>query len=346
MKKCLLFIMAIMYFPIFGESQEAHLEKENEHIVDISKQIEDFYRLEQNESWREVTDEVLDSIYTSEESKQSIRTYDRRIFVFKYPSDGLWVKGFISFTPNPKYHPLLILYRWGNENFALMNPGVIYAVYKDYTVISSTLRGGISQGEDEFGGADVDDMNNLIAYVPTIAKELHITLQPSCVFMMGPSRGGLEMFLTLARFPELQKRVNKVVALSSILDLNQLIHDRPDDMKTMLEKEFGLQKGAKGKAWIAKRNPLNTISRINPSLPILIVQGTADTRISLAEGYHMLDALKSQGHNVSYLEIKNGNHTLLNTPFIMNDIAKWLESNSPCMSIPLPKKSPKKIVDN
>lgn len=346
MIKYLFLLLAVIHLPLNGANQEAALKKDNDHITDISKKIESFYELGHNENWRDVTEEVLNSAYTTEESKQSIKTYNRHIFVFKYPSDGLWVKGFISFTPNPKHHPLLILYRWGNENFALMNPGVIYATYKDYTVISSALRGGVSEGTDEFGGGDVEDMNNLIAFIPRIAKELQVELKPSCVFMMGPSRGGLEMFLTLARFPELQKKVNKVVALSAILDLNQLIQDRPLDMKTMLEKQFGLQEGVKGNAWIAKRDPINTIFNINPSLPILIVQGTADTRVSLAEGHHMFDALKNTGHDVKYWEVKNGNHTLLNNPFMMNDIAKWLESNSPCMSIHLPINHAKKVIDN
>ena len=318
--------------PLLPKKENA-LEKENQKILDNFKKIEDFYQLGEKESWREITDQVLASSDTPEISKDSIRTYHRRIFAFKYPSDHLWVKGFMSFTPYPEFHPLLILYRWGNENFALMNPGTIFATYKNYTVISSTLRGGISEGSDEFGGEDVDDMKNLIHYLPQLAQELGIKLKPSCVFMLGPSRGGLEMFLTLAHFPDLQKRVNKVVALSAILDLHQLIVDRPTDMKGMLEHHFGLQEGLRGKAWIAKRNPLNTVRSLSPSLPILIIQGTADQRVSLAEGHHMVDALKQSGHDVSYWEIQHGNHVLMNTPYIMNDIAHWLESNSPCMSI-------------
>lgn len=328
--------------PLSKEAQDKKLEKDNEEISGFSKKMEDFYQLGPQEKWREVTEKVLASPDTSESSKQAIRTYQRRIYVFKYPSDGLWVKGFMSFTPNPDHHPLLILYRWGNGRFALMNPGVIFATYKDYTVISSTLRGGISEGADEFGGADVDDMKNLMNFIPDLAKELGIELHPSCVFMLGPSRGGLEMFLTLAHFPKLQKRVNKVVALSAILDLHQLIQDRPNDMKVMLERQFGLQEGVKGNAWIAKRDPLNTVPYLKQSLPILIVQGTSDNRISLNEGYHMVNALKQSGHDVDYWEIQKGNHTLMNTPYIMNDIAHWLESNSPCMSIHLPRHKEKR----
>ena len=309
------------------------LIEENQTIIDESQIIKAFYELSENEQWREITDEVLASSDTPELGKDAIRNFNRRIFVFRYPSDGLSIKGFLSYTPQPEYHPLLILYRWGNEDFALMNPGVPYATYKNYTVIYSTLRGGVSEGNDEFGGKDVDDMKNLIQFIPTLSKELGIHLNPSSIFMLGPSRGGMKMLLTLARFPQLQKHVSKIVCLSAILDLHQLIQDRPNDMKLMFEEEYGLKEGINDEDWIAKRDPLNTATAINQSIPILIVQGTADDRIGLKEGERMVDALKKTGHDVSYWEVKGGNHVLSNHPYIMNDIARWLESDTHRLTI-------------
>lgn len=324
--------------PLSIQAKEMTLEYENQRLVESSKRLQALYELKKDENWHDITEEVLANPETTEESKQSIYNYQRRIFIFKYLSDGLWIKGFISFTPCLEYNPLLILYRWGNENFALMNPGVVFATYKNYTVVSSMLRGGVSEGKDEFGGADVNDVKNLMNFLPQLAQELGINLHPSCVFMLGPSRGGLQMFLTLAHFPELQKRINKVVALSAILDLHQLIQDRPKDMKRMLEHQFGLPTDSRKNDWIAKRNPMNTIPYLKRSLPILIIQGTADNRINLAEGYHMAQALQRNSHQVDYWEVANGDHVLMNTPYIMNDIAHWLENNSSCMSIHLPRK--------
>ena len=329
--KCL--FVVIVFFLNANEKESQALKSDNEQINASSKRIEAFYTLPEDAKYREITEEVLASKDTPEESKDAIRTYHRKIFAFKYPSDNLWIKGFISYTPDPDHHPLLILYRWGNGTFALMNPGVIFATYKNYTVISSSLRGGISEGVDEFGGADVNDMQNLIKYTPQIAKELGISIHPSCVFMIGPSRGGLEMFLTLARFPELQKHVNKIVSLSGIVDLHQLLHDRPVDMKGMLETQFGLQKGTKGNQWIAKRDPLNTVPFLSTSLPILIVQGGKDNRIGLGEGQHMVESLKKSGHSVEYWEYPKGDHVIMNNPLIMQQIGHWLESNSPCMHV-------------
>ena len=325
---------------ITGHAQNAAeaLDQENQQIQDASDRMQHLYDLPKGEMWRDITQGVLDHPETSSESAESIRNYQRRIILFQYPSDGLWIKGFLSYTPNPDYHPLLILYRWGNMNFALMNPGVQFATYRNYTVLSSTLRGGVSEGKDEFGGADVDDMKNLMEYIPRLSRQLGIALHPSCVFMLGPSRGGLEMFLTLARFPELQNHVNKVVSLSGILDLHRLILDRPEDMKRLFQEEFGYEPGPKGEAWVAKRDPLNAVPFIKKSLPILIVQGSEDNRIDLAEGHQMVQTLHDHGNKVEYWEIPHGNHVLINTPHIMSDIARWLESNSACTSIHYPKK--------
>lgn len=341
-----LYKFIIPFLPIFlslegtiPEQKKQALEKENQEIIDYSLRMQQFYELEKDEKWRDVTQKVLASPDTSPESKEAILSNQRRIIIFKYPSDGLWVKGFMSFVPNSTYKPLLILYRWGNGNFALMNPGVIYATYGNYTVVSSTLRGGVSEGKDEFGGEDVNDMKNLMDYLPTIAEEVGFKFRPSCVFMLGPSRGGLEMFLTLARFPELQNRVNKVVALSAALDLHLFIHERPNDIKKTLQSQYGLPRGTRrSEGWIAKRDPLNTVPYLKKSLPVLIVQGTADQRVSLDQGHNMLQALKNEGHDVNYWEVPKGDHVLMNTPHIMHDIVQWLESNSPCMSIHLPDK--------
>lgn len=305
------------------------LLKEDLTIDERSKLIIPLYDLPDNVEWKDITDAVIKNPTTSEDSKHAILAHKRTIILFKYPSDDLFIKAFLSFTPNPEHHPLLILFRGGNRNFALLNPGIAFATYGDYTVVSSALRGGVSQGTDEFGGKDVDDVKNLIDYLPTISKKIGIALHPHCTFMLGPSRGGLEMFLTLAKYQGLQQKIDKVATLSSILDLHEQIKDRPLDMKTMFESDFGMTK-ANEEDWIEKRNPLNSVSKLSPSLPILIVQGTNDPRINLKEGYNMVEALQKSGRKVDYWEVPGGGHTLSNISTMPDSLAHWFESNLNC----------------
>lgn len=332
MNRTLNFLIALVFSFVFfskGYCDTSALLKENDAIAADVDNVLSFYQLNENEKWRDITSEIIQSSTTDPNTKNEIIKNKRRIILFVYPSDGLKIKGFLSYTPNPKMHPLIILFRWGNRNFALMNPGLDIANYGDYTVISSTLRDGVSEGKDEFGGKDVNDMKNLIDFIPELAKELNIEIHPHCTFMIGPSRGGLEMFQTLARFPEIQNRITKAVALSAILDLHQQIQDRPHDMKPMFEESFGLNKNNQAQ-WIKERDPLNTVSKLKKTLPILIVQGTADPRINVKEGYKMLQTLKDSGHKVDYWEVKNGDHVLRNVPQAMNTISQWLEFNANC----------------
>lgn len=142
--------------------------------------------------------------------------------------------------------------------------------------------------------------------------------------MIAYSRGGMEMFLALARFPELQNRLTKVVSLSGILDVRYSLEDRLD-MKEMFIKDFGLNE-SNYEEWVNLRDPLLAVSKIHPDLPILIVQGTADIRVTLAEGLHMVDALQAQGNVVTYWEFDGGDHCLRNRPDILELVFSWLES--------------------
>ena len=141
---------------------------------------------------------------------------------------------------------------------------------------------------------------------------------------MEESRGGMQMFLALARFPDLQTRFSKIVSLSGALDMRQCIASR-SDMEEMFVEEFGLKKGINEEEWINKRDPILTASQMNPELPILIIQGTDDNRVTLEDGYHMVKELQANGNNVTYWEIEGGKHCLLNISDRTELILRWLE---------------------
>ncbi|MCE2982846.1 MAG: hypothetical protein LW832_04680, partial [Parachlamydia sp.] len=228
----LLTILSSLLFTLVY-SQDKERTAENLRIMDSSNLVKDLYHLPPGIEIRDITSEILAHPQTLEEIKNNILEFHRRIILFEYPSDGIKVKGYISFTPLSSSEPLLVLFRSGNRDFGLINPGNVWSTYKNYTILSSTLRGGVSEGMDEFGGADVADMKNLLDYLPELEKKFGIQVAASPLYFLGPSRGGMEMFLTLARYPSIQQRVTKAVALSALLDLNQQIQNRPEDMKKM-----------------------------------------------------------------------------------------------------------------
>lgn len=307
--------------PILDEEAR---RQEGIRVLERSQQYEKFYELPQGVDIQEITEDLLNSPYVAEIRKQSIRDFGRRIFVFNYPSDGLQVKGLLSIVPNPHESPTLIFLRGGNRVFGILNPACDFMCAEQYTVISTAYRGGVSEGEDEFGGQDVNDVKHLMDFIPQLEQKLNLSIQNEKMYLVGGSRGGMQMFLALARFPELQMRFAKAVSLSGILDMHQCIAMRPD-MKKMFIRDFGLIENVNEEEWINARDPLQAAPQINPNLPILIIQGTQDNRVDLEEGYHMVAQLQAQGQNVSYWEIEGAEHCLANIEDRVRLILNWLE---------------------
>lgn len=319
-----LFILSLTQLPAAEKTREERLEEESKAILERSKRIAQFYSLEEDEEWKEITAAILQSNETKEAIKQLIVRTGRRFFLFKYPSDGLQVKGTLSFVPDSLENPLLIFLRGGNRMFALPHPATDLTCMRNYTVIATTYRGGVSEGTDEFGGNDVRDVENLVEYFPVLQKKLGIQFAPKKRFMLGSSRGGMEMFLSLKRSPFLQAQITKVASLSGLLDMRECINDR-EDMKRMFIEDFGLVPGKNEEEWIQYREPAFSAPYLRKDLPILILQGTDDLRTGLKEGHRLLKGLEENGNCVTYIEVIGGDHCLTNQPHRAEIIADWFE---------------------
>ncbi len=327
---CYLFLFSLFSFyglPLMAKdsplADHEQREEESLRIKKLSQEYAKFYELPEGVDILEITDQLLNSEHVGEKEKEHIQAFGRRIFVFTYPSDGLKIKGFISLIPQAQNQPLLVFLRGGNRTFGLTNPGMSLTCPQQYTVLATQYRGGISEGEDEFGGQDVNDVKNLIDFIPQLEDKLNMTFQNDKMYLLGGSRGGMQMFLALSRFPELQTRFTKVVSLSGLLDMHECIANR-SDMKKMFIKDFGLNEDNQ-EEWIARRDPLLTADKIQLDLPILIIQGTDDNRVDLEEGRHMVSRLQEHGNQVTYWEIEGGNHCLSNIQERLNMILEWLE---------------------
>ena len=305
------------------QTQE-EITKESEAILKRGQETAKLYELKSGETLKEITSMLLVHPNTSDIVKTAIADH-HRYFVFAYPSDGLMIKGYISLPANTKTPiPVMIILRGGNGLLGLPHPGELSA-QAGYSVVTTTNRGGVSEGKDEYGGDDVNDAKNLIEYLPILEKKLQFQFHPTNKYLIGLSRGGMQLFLLLGRYPEIQKKIKKVVSLSGLLNITQTIEDRPNFKKSLIEN-FVLTDDEKGKAWIAKRQPIHTIPTISKKLPIMIAQGTQDTRVCLKEGYDMLQALHDAGHEVvTYVEVEEGDHVLANSPDFTRVMMDWLE---------------------
>lgn len=301
---------------------KTNLSADTQRLRELSAQRALFYNLKPGEEVKEITDQVLESEIVCEKVKRVIKDYKRRVYIFKYLSDGHMIVGFINYAPK-QGHKLIVYLRGGNREFAIPHPSDSVTCYKDYTIVGTLYRGGLSEGEDEFGGADVADVKGLVDFIPELSKRLGEDFVSKDKYLLGASRGGMQMFLALSRYPSLQNIFQKAVALSGLHNIEQIAMER-HDMRQMFERDFDLTR-TNSKEWFAKRNPILAVTNIKKSLPVLVIEGTGDIRQSEMLGRDMVRALGQNGNNVTYRRIKGANHCLLDCEDRMELIVDWLE---------------------
>ncbi len=203
-----------------------------------------------------------------------------------YASDGLVIAGFLwkpLTVPRTKL-PLIIVNRGGSHDFAGMTPW-LYLGWHDflkagYIVLASQYRGGPgSEGQDEYGGADLNDVRALIPLAQSLGY-----VDTSRIFMFGGSRGGMESYL-LARsgFP-----LRAMAILSGSADLFRAAADRP-----VLEQRFkqSMPDYAAGReAALSRRSAVRWAGELK--VPTILFQGSDDWRVSPSDSLDVAQGLQ------------------------------------------------------
>lgn len=191
----------------------------------------------------------------------------------KYMSDGLKVVGFIWKPKDTagKKLPLIIFNRGGNREFSKLTPWMRSGFYEylanGFVVIGSQYRGNDGgDGKEEFGGADVRDILNLIP----LAKALGY-VDMSNLFLFGWSRGGMMSLLALKH----NLPVNAAAVGGALADLTLVNEQRPE-LVDRVYKQLIPDFDKKGEEALRERSAVYWPEKIN--VPLLILQGGADWR--------------------------------------------------------------------
>lgn len=223
----------------------------------------------------------------------------------KYLSDGLKVVGYIWKPKNSgdKKFPLVIFNRGGNRERSKLEPwmagGFYDLVSNGFVVIASQYRGvDGGEGKEEYGGADVRDVLNLIP----VARSLGY-VDMNNVFMFGNSRGGMMTYLALKQ----NVPVNAAAVMSGVTDLPGNAQDSPE-LVTTIYRELIPDFESRREEAMRERSAVQWPEKIN--VPVLIMHGTADQ--SIAAGRTLALALKLQelGKPYELIMYKDGDHGL------------------------------------
>ena len=240
-----------------------------------------------------------------------------RLFSLFYQSDGLRVAGYLS-VPKERSQPApaVIFNRGGNREFGLLHPNAVCRLSaRGYVALGSQYRGnGGGEGQEEFGGAEINDVIALI----DLCQRLPFVKQGG-VYMQGHSRGGMTTYLCCAR----DQRVKAAAIGAGVSDCVAMYHSREQSMKDVFHDRVGGSPEQMPEAFRA-RSAVCWPEKNSP--PVRICQGTEDWRVIPQQAYDMDAALTRAGKEHKLTIYPGADHSLRGTSYL-DDVIQWFQDH-------------------
>jgi len=225
-----------------------------------------------------------------------------------YLSDGLKVNGYLAYPKNTsKKYPCIIWNRGGyGENGAIdsFNARGLYGniANEGYVVFASNYRGNMgSEGIDELGGKDVNDVLNLIP----LADELDFADNKKWG-MEGWSRGGMMTYISLVKS---NIKFKAVMIVGGVSNLHCSEKDSPY-IKLVSEKIFPGLPVEKFKDECDKRSVTSFIYKLPKKTNYLLLHGTADESVSPLDSINLATQFQKENLNYRLVMFEEGDHFL------------------------------------
>jgi dipeptidyl aminopeptidase/acylaminoacyl peptidase len=229
------------------------------------------------------------------------------IYKITYLSDGLKVKGYMVFPKKPGKYPCVIYNRGGNREFGKLNEwdyGYIMAQIASwgYIVVGSQYRGNDGgEGQEEFGGKDIDDVMNLFPLLNHIQKA-----DTSRIGMFGISRGGMMTYISLKK----TKQLKAAVVISGVTDLIKMLDTRPEFDAEVYGELIPDYKNNKTKL-LRERSAVYFADEICKTTPIFILQGTSDWRVPTNQVIDLVNKFYEVKQPFRFSLFEGGSHGVL-----------------------------------
>lgn len=244
---------------------------------------------------------------------------------FLYQVDGHTIDGFYLApkTQADKPLPVIIFNRGGNGAFGRLKfahrIGLIAKLaMRGYVVIASQYRGSNkrinSNGMDEFGGRDVNDV---LALLPMLKKIPQADSEN--IAMMGWSRGSMQSYLAAQHIPELKA----LIAVAGVSDLHARLKYRPKMERVYKARIPGYEDNKVER--LAQRSVIKWLDKLPAKMPILLLHGTADKRVNVENSIDLAQALKEVGHQHKLVIYDGDDHGLSNNQDnVIDEVDTWL----------------------
>ena len=217
----------------------------------------------------------------------------------EYQSDGLRVYAYVYAPAKPAKSMPAIIYNRGSfvrDEFA----GELLAQFHrlalaGFVVIAPMYRqSGGGEGRDEMGGADVDDLMNILSVVRSLKY-----VDESRLFMYGESRGGMMTFQAIRDgFP-----IRAAATFGAFTDLTPMVEANPK-VVAQLWPDYA----TKGEAIRMRRSAILWPEKIN--VPLLIMHGGADTGLSPSHSLALASKLQELGKTYQLIIRAGAGHVM------------------------------------
>jgi dipeptidyl aminopeptidase/acylaminoacyl peptidase len=180
-----------------------------------------------------------------------------------------------------------------------MAGGFYEFVSSGFVVIASQYRGvDGGEGREEYGGADVRDVLNLLPAARSLGG-----VDMRNVFVFGNSRGGMMTYLALKH--GLPARAAAV--MSGVTDLVGNAADHPELVTSIYEPLIPDFRSRRAQVMQA-RSAVQWVDKLD--VPLLILHGTADAQISATRALEFAQRLQSLGKTYELVMYANDGHGL------------------------------------
>lgn len=196
----------------------------------------------------------------------------------------------------PHSLPALIYCRGGIGKFGEVKSSWVESFAKaGFVTFAPTYRGNEgSEGRDQFGGEDRNDVNQAFKILTNLSF-----VDKKTISIMGFSRGSINATLSAIEMP-----THRLILWSGVSDLEATYRERID-LRRMLKRVIG-GTPQKNPNDYQDRSPIHLVESIR--CPVLIIHGTADTQVLYSHGLNMYKRLKNVGNDVEFHTYNNLEH--------------------------------------
>jgi len=220
-----------------------------------------------------------------------------------YLSDGLKINGYVIAPAGSEKLPVVIFNRGGNRDFGMLTTETLVEwlapiASAGYMIVAGQYRGGGgSEGKDEFGGKDIDDVLNLLPVVDLLPGA-----DTSRIGMYGWSRGGMMTYLALAK----SNCIKTAVIGGAPTDLLSELDFRPRLEKLYRELIPGYDNDKT--AALKSRSAIYWPEKLCPATSLLILHGTNDERVPYQQAEAMAQKLDELQRDCQLVLFQNDDH--------------------------------------